>query len=86
MRRLVILIAFAFVVGGAALAGAQDQSGIVETGASPCATSMASPGASPDVGLTATPGSVDGLPVASPEASPADLRQCATPGAGTPAP
>jgi hypothetical protein len=91
MRRLIILVAFAFLVGGgavltAAQTGNESQTEQTEAGAdvAGCASPVASPASSPEVAETAA---VVATAIASPHASPAALGidPCATPEVGTPA-
>jgi hypothetical protein len=91
MRRIIFLVAFAFLVGGgavltAAQTGNQSQTEQVDAGAdvAGCASPVASPGSSPEVAEAAA---IVATAIASPDASPAalGLDPCATPGIGTPA-
>jgi hypothetical protein len=82
MRRLIVILSFALIVGGTAVVGAQSgsqqQTTAVGAQQAGCATPLASPEASPF-----TTG--EGLPGATPSASPVDLIVCPTPEDGTPA-
>jgi hypothetical protein len=93
MRRLIVIVAFAFfVVGGATISVAQDEATTdeVEIGAPAiCGTPAASPAAtpdlemaaaSPDVAIAVTPEYGTGTPAA----TPASALGCATPEVGTP--
>lgn len=92
MRRIILLFAFAIMIGGGAVVAAS-QSEIDSTPAvgdaiiseSACATPIASPSSSPDASSTSTvEAAVEDL-VATPEDEPGFVDPCATPEVGTPA-